>query len=131
VSGGRAVLAIAGNELRRVARDRVALIVGIAVPLVIMLVVGSAFGSEDDALDVGLLDRDRTPASADLVASLEDAGGLSVTTYDDPDDLRLEVRTDVENAGLVIPAATATTSSAAGPFRSRCWSTPPPRPPPP
>jgi ABC-2 type transport system permease protein len=103
VSGGRAVLAIAGNELRRVARDRVALIVGIAVPIVIMLVVGSAFGSEDDALDVGLLDRDRTPASADLVASLEDAGGLSVTTYDDPDDLRLDVRTDVVNAGLVVP----------------------------
>ena len=98
----RAVATIAGNELRRTARDRVALFFIVVLPVVIIVLIGTTFGSME-GFDVGVLDLDGTDASDELVADLEGADGVSIESYDSLDTLRREIRTGTVAAGLVIP----------------------------
>ena len=95
-----AVGAIVGNELRRLLRDRVALLFVVVLPLAIIALVGVTFGG-DEGLDVAVLDRDGTPESRALVAELEGTEG--VRRYTSEDTLRRDVRTGVVSAGLVVP----------------------------
>jgi ABC-2 type transport system permease protein len=98
----RTVATIAANELRRTARDRVALFFIVVLPVLIIVLIGSTFGSME-GFDVGVVDRDRSEASADLVAGLDGTDGISVERYDSLDTLRRDVRAGGVAAGLVIP----------------------------
>jgi ABC-2 type transport system permease protein len=95
-----AVAAIAGNEVRRLVRDRVALLFVVLLPTAIILLIGSTFGAAE-GLDVGVIDRDGTAESRALVDGLRDTEGVDV--YRDEGDLRRDIRTGVVSAGLVIP----------------------------
>ncbi|HKE76683.1 MAG TPA: ABC transporter permease [Acidimicrobiales bacterium] len=98
-----AVLTIAGVQLRRVVRDRTALVFTLVLPLAIILVVGSAFGG-DQAFKVGVIDRDGTAASRALVAALDRNGALKVEHYGSLNSLRPDVRLNSVAAGVIIPA---------------------------
>jgi ABC-2 type transport system permease protein len=99
---GRAIGTIAALFLRRTVRDRVALFFIVALPVVIILIIGTTFGSME-SFDVGVLDRDDTAASADLVATLDRGDAIGVERFDSLDELRREVRTGTLSAGLVVP----------------------------
>jgi ABC-2 type transport system permease protein len=104
VSGerGRAVGVIALNELRRAATDRTALFFSLALPVIIIVIIGSTFGGTP-SLEVGTLDRDHSYPSAALVDALDGTEGVAVERYDSLDSLRRAVRTGTVAGGLVIP----------------------------
>jgi len=102
LGAGRAIGTIAALFLRRTVRDRVALFFVVALPVVIILIIGTTFGSME-SFDVGVLDRDGTAASADLVATLDRGDAIGVEQFDSLDELRREVRTGTLSAGLVVP----------------------------
>jgi ABC-2 type transport system permease protein len=105
VSGerGRAVGVIALNELRRAATDRTALFFSLALPVIIIVIIGSTFGGTP-SLEVGTLDRDHSDPSATLVDALDGTEGVAVERYDSLDSLRRDVRTGTVAGGLVIPS---------------------------
>jgi ABC-2 type transport system permease protein len=98
----RAIATIASNEIRLIARDRVALFFVVALPAAIMFIIGSTFGSME-SLQVGVLDRDDTASSRALVAALDGGEGIDVERFDSLDGLRREVRTGTVGAGVVVP----------------------------
>lgn len=97
-----AVASIALNELRRTARDRTALFFALALPVVIIVIIGSTFGTEDD-LEVGVLDNDGSPRAAQLVDGLGTAESVAVERYGTLDALERDIRTGGVAAGLVVP----------------------------
>jgi ABC-2 type transport system permease protein len=100
---GRAVAAIAANQMQRTARDRTALFFSLVLPVVIIVVIGTTFGGAS-ALDVGVVDQDGSATSRALVAALDRRPGLDVTAYGSVGAMRPEVRLDTVAAGIVIPA---------------------------
>jgi ABC-2 type transport system permease protein len=108
----RAIATIALNEIRLVARDRVALLFIVALPAAIMFIIGSTFGSMD-SFAVGVVDQDGTAASRDLVAALDRGDGIDVETYGSRDALRRDVRSGTVGAGVVVPDGYA--AALAGP----------------
>ena len=102
----RQALAIASANLRRTFRDRTALFFVLVLPIVIIVVIGSTFGAtDDDALDVGLVDDDAgSPLARDLAGRLEATRAVEVHRYDEVEDLERALRRDEVLGGLVIPA---------------------------
>jgi ABC-2 type transport system permease protein len=98
-----AIATIALNELRRTGRDRTALFFSLAMPVVIILLIGSIF-TEEDALGVGLIDEDGSSLSTELVDALDSSDGLAVDRYRSVDTLRRDIRTGAVDAGIVVPA---------------------------
>jgi ABC-2 type transport system permease protein len=98
----RAVGTIAVNELRRTARDRTTMFFIVVLPVIIIVLIGSTFGGME-SFHVGVLDRDDSSASQDLVAALDRTDGVSVERYNSLDTLRRDIRTGSASAGLVVP----------------------------
>lgn len=96
------VAVIALNELRRVARDRTALFFSLVLPVIIMVIIGTTFGAEGD-LEIGVLDRDGSDRSDDLVGTLSAADRVTVERYRSLDGLERDVRTGAVDAGVVVP----------------------------
>lgn len=99
-----AIATIAATELRRVRRDRVGMIFIVAVPVLVIIVIGATIGAAGGRSEVGVLDLDGTDRSRALVDALDAAPGLDVTAFDDPAELEVDVRLDRVRAGVVIPA---------------------------
>jgi len=99
----QAIAAIALNDLRRVARDRVALFFIVVLPVVIIVLIGTTFGG-DQGFDVAVLDRDGSTAAEELVEALDRGDGVSVTSYDSVTEMRRDIRTGTMAAGLMVPA---------------------------
>ena len=68
-----AIEQITRTELRRYVQDRVAIFTLVLMPLLIVFLIGSAYGSAPARFVIGVVDLDRTGASADLVAALDDS----------------------------------------------------------
>jgi len=103
------------KDLRVYVRDRVGLLLGLGLPLVLAFVFGGAMGAIGGGDSAGMgrarlfvEDRDGSEASRELVAALEDADGLRVVSVDtaDPEAETAEERVaDADGpAGLLIPA---------------------------
>ncbi|HEX6423298.1 MAG TPA: ABC transporter permease [Acidimicrobiales bacterium] len=99
----RAIATIAVNEVRRTARERVAMFFFVVLPVVIILIIGSTIGAAD-TVEVGVVDLDGSAASASLVAALDRRDGVAVEAYDTLRTLRRDVRLGSVSAGLVVPA---------------------------
>lgn len=100
----RAVLTISANELRRVLRDRTAAFFVFVLPVVIIVIIGTTFGSTGSDLPVGVVDLDGSPRSRELVAGLDRSAALDVERYDDERDLATDVRTGRVEGGVVVDA---------------------------
>jgi ABC-2 type transport system permease protein len=98
-------LVMAASSLRRLARDRLALFFLLLLPVVIILIVGLAFGDAgSERLPVGVTDQGTGPLGSELRADLEASPALDARAYDDADALGKAVRRGVVAAGVVVPA---------------------------
>ena len=72
----RAVLATARTEWVRYFRDRIAMFTTLALPVVLVLLIGLSFGQSAERLPVGMLQSDPGPLGTSLVAELEDSPAI-------------------------------------------------------
>ncbi len=98
----RAVWAICRHDLLRMAREKSMLVFGLALPVVIITLVGLTFGGAG-SLDIGVQDLDGSPRSTALVDRLEDLEGVTVRHYDDLGSMRRDVRITTLQAALIVP----------------------------
>jgi linearmycin/streptolysin S transport system permease protein len=97
-------LVMAGSGLRRLARDRLALFFLVLLPVVIILIVGLAFGDAgSERLPVGVAEEGAGRLGNELRAELEASPALDARAYDDADAVRKAVRRGVVAAGVVVP----------------------------
>ncbi len=103
MSLGKAV-AIARVNVVRLLRDRSGLFFIFVFPLMLVLVLGLSFGG-GFAPRVGVVAVDVGPMGEELVERLRgDQVGWTIQRYDDPAELREDVRSGLLGAGLIIPA---------------------------
>lgn len=108
----RVIANVARTDLRRLLNDRTALFFTVALPLMIIYIIGLAFGDEDFRPEVGIADLDATPAAAALAGQLPDR--LDPVVFTDADALTEAVRGADVFAGLVIPAGFADALAGGG-----------------
>jgi ABC-2 type transport system permease protein len=98
-------LVMAASALRRLARDRLALFFIVLLPVVIILVVGLAFGDAgSQRVPVGVADLGAGRLGSELRAELEASPALEPRGFEDADAVRKAVRRGVVAAGVVLPA---------------------------
>lgn len=105
-------LAIAGTELRRLVRWRPSLFFLFALPMLIILVLGAAFGSQTVRLAVAA--DGAGPLGRELVAALEASPGVDVERVADEEAVREAVERADAAAGLVVPRGYDATLRAGG-----------------
>jgi ABC-2 type transport system permease protein len=95
------ITTICRNELRRITQERMLLVFGLGLPVVIIILVGSTFGNA--GLHIGVVDQDGTARSAALVAGLEHRDGIDIRHHTDPKVLRRDVRATAIDIGVIVP----------------------------
>jgi ABC-2 type transport system permease protein len=99
----RAVLATARTEWVRYFRDRIALFTTLALPVVLVLLIGLSFGQSADRLPVGVLLSDPGPLGTSLVAELQESPAIDVQAYTDRNDLYRDIRMGLLGGGVEVP----------------------------
>jgi len=98
------VLAMVGATMRRLARDRLALVFIVLLPVVIILIIGVTFDGGSNRLPVGVVDLGAGRLGTELRADLEASPALDPRPYEDQDALRKAVRREAVAAGVVLPS---------------------------
>jgi len=98
------IAVIAGNNIRRLVRQPVMLFTTLALPFLVILVVGSALAGNHDTLAVGVVSHAHDDLATGLVADLRASNALSVRSYGSDASLELAVRRGQTDAGVIIPA---------------------------
>ncbi len=99
------VLAIAASSLRRLLRDRMALFYMLGLPVMIILLVGSATAQfDDDTTSIGIVNQSTAGLGAQLERALDRERAIELESFDDRTDLAKAVRRGVVMAGVVVPA---------------------------
>jgi ABC-2 type transport system permease protein len=107
-------LVIAWTNVVRLFRDRQGLFFVFALPIVIIVVFGLAFGGQA-ARTLGVADEDGGPFGHELVAMFEPSGdGLEIRTFGSAGALRDAVQRNQVDLGVVIPAGYGTALAAGG-----------------
>lgn len=96
-------LAIVGVNLRRMVRYRSNLFFMLLFPMLLILVIGAAFGGGFTPV-LGVVVVDSGPLADRLVTALEDAEGVRIDRVPSEDALRTAVERGELSAGVVIPA---------------------------
>jgi ABC-2 type transport system permease protein len=97
-------LTIANNELKRFLRDRTALFFTVALPVVLIVIVGTATsGFDDDVATIGIVRTGDGPLATELTDALARHEQIKLETYDDRTALAKDVRRSAVPAGIVIP----------------------------
>jgi len=99
----RAATAFTSVVLRQMVQDRTALFFTVALPIAIIVIIGSTFGGQS-RIRVGLVVEGGGGIATRLDERLADADGVEVVRYDDADELRRAIRRFTVEAGLVVPA---------------------------
>lgn len=102
----RPVLAIAAVELRRLARDKLALFFLVVLPFVLILVIGSTIpsGSSEETVTIGVVQAGSGPVTRDVMGALRDDRKIEVESYDGRRELARDVQLGVVDAGVVLTA---------------------------
>ena len=100
----RAVLATARTEWVRYFRDRIAMFTTLALPVVLVLLIGLSFGQSAERLPVGMLQSDPGPLGTSLVAELEDSPAIDVQQYTDRNEMYRDIRMGLVAGGVEVPA---------------------------
>ena len=100
----RAILALAGKDLRILSRNRATLFFALGWPILMALFFGYVFGGggERGRIPVAFADLDRTAESAKLRSRLVEAGGIEVTDASSEEATRL-VRQGKRSAAVIVP----------------------------
>lgn len=107
------VLAIAGVNLRRMARDRANIFFVLLFPMLLILVLGLAFGGGFTPR-LGVVVQDTGPLAGRLVAALVADDRVRVDRLDTETELRTAVERGELAAGLLVPAGYDRTVSGGG-----------------
>jgi ABC-2 type transport system permease protein len=107
-----AVRAIAGANLRRTFADRRVSLFTLFLPALIMLLVGTIFGSDRVTLTIGLVRHDDSPLARQLQEEIATTQPLKVRRYDTEEQLRRALRRNALSAAAVVPAGYGTTLRA-------------------
>jgi ABC-2 type transport system permease protein len=105
-------LIIASTNLRRFFRDRANVFFVFLLPLILVLVMGTAFSGAAEPR-VGVVTSGSGPIGDALSTELADVEGLRVVEFDDPDDVTRGVERGELAAAVVVPAG-ASDAVAAG-----------------
>jgi ABC-2 type transport system permease protein len=97
----RVVGSIGNFEVRHFLTDKIALFTTVALPLILVSVIGLAAGSQPDAFPVGILDEDGTATSAAFAGELAEAS-LETTDYTTESDLARDIRLGFLSGGVII-----------------------------
>jgi ABC-2 type transport system permease protein len=100
----KAALATARVEWIRFFRDRIAMFSTIALPIVLVLLIGLSFGQSGSRLPVGLLSQDPGPLGTSLISELEQSAAVDVRFYTDRRDLYRDIRMGSVGGGVDVPA---------------------------
>jgi ABC-2 type transport system permease protein len=95
-------LTIAGTDLRRFLRWRANLFFVFVLPMMIILLLGAAFGS--NKARIGVVGGNSGRLAAQLVASLRAAPSIELSRYARVDDLQQAVSHGTVDAGIAIPS---------------------------
>lgn len=112
----RPALAFTAVVLGRLLRDRVSLFFMVALPVIVIVIVGGTFGGPG-TIDVGLVAGRPGPVGTRLVRALERAPGISLHRYADVETLRRAARRESVRAGVVIGAGVEAAARAGRPVR--------------
>ncbi len=107
----RVVGSIGIFEVRHFLVDKIALFTTVALPLILVSVIGMASGNQPDAFPVGVLDEDGTATSEAFVEELAEAA-LETSAYDSESDLARDIRLGFLSGGVVIREGFGTTLQA-------------------
>ena len=99
----RPTLATARVEWTRYFRDRIAMFTTIALPVVLVLLIGLSFGQNSERLPVGLLTQDPGPLGTSLVAELEQSPALDVQMYAERTEMYRDIRMGLLGGGVSVP----------------------------
>lgn len=99
-----AVFSTARVEWVRFFRDRIAMFSTIALPIVLVLLIGLSFGQSSGRLSIGVLSSNPGPLGTQLVQELQASPGLSVTSYADSRDLYRDIRMGLLSGGVEVGA---------------------------
>jgi len=94
---------IAAVNVKRLWRDRSNIFFVFILPLGIIIIIGSLFGSGFEP-KIGVVGAGSGPLAGDLAERLGDVDGLSASSYDSEEQMLLAVERGNAQAGLVIPA---------------------------
>lgn len=97
-------LSTARVEWIRFFRDRIAMFTTIAMPIVVILLIGLSFGGSGSRLTVGVIAPAPGPLGTQLVAALERSPGLDVSTYAETGDMYRDIRMGLLSGGVEVPA---------------------------
>lgn len=95
-------VAIAANDLRRLVRWRANIFFLFVLPMLIILLLGAAFGGSQKAR-FGILQRDRGPLAQQLATALADRPSVGIVHYNSRSALETAVARGDIDAGLVVP----------------------------
>jgi linearmycin/streptolysin S transport system permease protein len=95
--------AIAANELRRLLRWRANIFFLFVLPMLIILLLGAAFGGSQNAR-MGVRDRDPGPLARQFITALAHRPSVRLIRYSNQSALQTAVARGDVDAGLVIPA---------------------------
>lgn len=98
----RAASAFTFVVLRQMVQDRTALFFTVALPIAIIVIIGTTFGGQS-RIRVGLVEEGSGDVATRLDDRLADADGVEVVRYDTADELRQAVRRFTVEAGMVVP----------------------------
>lgn len=96
----RAALACARVEWVRFFRDRVAMFSTVALPVILVLLIGASVASGGDRVAVGVLPEQPGPLGDQFVADLEQSPALNTVTYTDERDMFRDIRMGVLGGGV-------------------------------
>lgn len=97
-------LLIARANIVRMFRDRIGLVFTFALPVVIIVVMGLAFGGQGTR-HIGIADADASQLSSELITAIDQTRGpLEIKRFAAAADLRDAIQRNTIDMGLVIPA---------------------------
>ncbi|MBE0416300.1 MAG: ABC transporter permease [Coriobacteriia bacterium] len=96
-------LVIAATAVRRLVRDRSNIFFVFLMPMMLILVLGAAFGGSFDTR-VGVLSADSGPLGRNLVGRVSEIDAVVVSEWDDRDELVLAVERGRLEAAVIVPA---------------------------
>lgn len=115
------VRAISATSLRRLARDRLALFMMLALPVLIIIVIGSTIGGGARNLPIGVVDNDGSDTARRFVDAIAADDGAEVKRYDDLTSLERDIRTSTLVAGVEIPPGFGDRLAAGQPAPTTLW----------
>ena len=119
----RSLFAIAWKDLRLIARDRVALLFLVLVPVVVVSVIAEALaGSDTGTLLLPVVNEDRGPVAQALIETLSEYA--HVVEVDRAEAERMVAGEKVAPAALVVPAHTSKRYLASRPSTLLLWTDP-------